>query len=29
VIAGIRAHKVRITHKTRVLKRNGDEDDEL
>jgi hypothetical protein len=29
IVAGIRAHRVRITHKTTILKRNDGEDEEL
>jgi hypothetical protein len=28
IVAGIRAHSVRITHKTTVIRRAGDDDDD-
>jgi hypothetical protein len=29
IVAGIRAHGVKITHKTTILKRDGEDDDEF
>jgi hypothetical protein len=29
IIAGIRAHSVRITHKTTIIKQNGEDDEDF
>ena len=29
IIAGIRAHSVKITHKTTIIKRDGEDDEEF